>query len=178
MSWITTDFTLGDLEINLTSKWPEQQRQPGGTAGMFCGCSYNCIITWLLITSCVVLSRSTESAPCIETEWRPLHPTTAAVRTMMRTTPLNGWYPALAVPSYTMPCRSVWLNTRTGVCARNRSRLSKTAWWTSKSPGKNSWWSSTSQPPLRLRPAELNAHTHTHTGWGVLRTCSRWKDCT
>lgn len=93
--------------------------------------------------------------PCAGKRWRPRRPMTAAVKTMTRMTLLIGWYPAPAVPSFTMLCRSAWPNTRTGECARARSRLSKTAWWISKTHGTTSWGGST-QRPFNPHPAELN----------------------
>lgn len=128
---------------------------------MYCGCPLNCIITWLLTSSCVTLCRPTKSAPCIETGWRPLHPMTAAVKTMTRMTLLSGWYPALAVLSYTMQCRSAWLNTRTGECARARSRLSKTAWWTSKNARKEQLRKQQAASTQSAPSWTTTPHTHT-----------------
>lgn len=98
------------------------------------------------------------------TGWRPLHRMTAAGK-MMKMTLLNRWYPALAVPSYIMLCKSAWLNTRTGEPARTRFRVSKTAWWIPEMPGNNSYWNS-SQHPQSLHPAEL------HTVTGVCSGCT------
>lgn len=125
-------------------------------------------------TLCVVLNRPTESAQLIETGWPPLHPMTADVKTRTRMTPLSRWYHAPAVLSCTTLCRSAWLNTRTGVCARATSRLSKTAWWISKLHKNNSWWSSisSSQPPASLHPAELTRPSE-KTAW--LNYCSENK---
>lgn len=107
-----------------------------------------------------------------ELGWRPPHPMTAAVKMRRRMTLLIGWYLAPDVLSYITLCRSAWLSTRTGECARARCRLSKTAWWISKMHGKNSWGGS-SKPPSSLRPAEIGM---LYEPWGG-RTVQNQKIC-
>lgn len=111
-----------------------------------------------------VHSRPAESALPAETGWPLLHPMTAA-GTTTRTTLLNRWYPALAVLSCIMLCRSAWPNIRTGEPVRSTSRLSKTAWWIFKTLGKNSWGSS-SNSPLNLHPVDLTKDM-TNSGIGA-----------
>lgn len=114
------------------------------------GLSSSSFVFSLLITVCVLVSSVTESGRCIHTGWR--HLMTAAGK-MTRMTLLNRWYRALAALSFTTPSRNAWLNIRTGEHVKTKFRRSKTAWWISKRPEKNSWGSS-SCPPPSLRPAE------------------------
>lgn len=137
----SADFTYWDLEISLFL----QQRDARRTTF---------IIICLCVTLCVVLCGPTRSAQRVDRGWPPRHPTTAAVKTRTRTTPWIRWYLARAARSCITPYRSAWLNTRTGECASARCRLSKTAWWASKTHGRNSWGGSR-RTPLSLHRADL-----------------------
>lgn len=141
------------------------------------GLSSSSFVFSLLITVCILVSSVTESASCIHTGWR--HLMTAAGK-MTRMTLLNRWYRALAALSFTTPSRNAWLNIRTGERVKAKFRRSKTAWWISKRPRKNSWGSS-SCPPPSLRPAEYATsykHIQYSVVFGTWLTALNCKDCT